>query len=282
MSTKSKLKTMKATAAYGALVHFLKPKLAMDAAMPNIAGALGTFEPGKFKESTPTFIAAMKKALGKVKLAQDADLAGVVDGVQKLMASIGDDKMVEDEAVMDPNEEMDDDVTGDAGGGMEAIKAYLAEKGVPEDIIAGMPGGEPAMEETAEDEFPMGGGKKKPGEEEDDKDKNKFDKGAMDSAIKKAQTETIARMNAISDAKEKVRPIVGTLTMAFDSAEGVYRQAFKMQGKDVSKVRELTALESMWDMLPAPGAKREVIAQDSASTSDYSSRFPNAAKVARK
>lgn len=281
MSKKTTLKSMKATAAYGALVHFLKPKLAMDAAMPNIAGALGTFEPGKFKEATPTFLAALKKSLGKVKLAQDADLAGVVDGVQKLMASIGDDKMVEDEALgmEDPNEEMDDDVTGDAGGGMEAVMAYLKEKGVPDDIIAGMPGMEKPQ---AEDEFPP---KKKEGEEGDNDKKDKpFDKGAMDRALKDTENKTIARMNAISEAKDKVRPIVGALTMAFDSAEGVYRKALTMQGKDAAKLKDLplSALEQIWDMLPVPGTKREPIAQDSASDDDYSTRFPNAAKVGRR
>lgn len=283
---KMKLKSMKATVAYGALTAYLRPQLAMDAAMPNLGAALGTFEPGKFKEATPNFVAALRKSLGKVKLAQDADLAGVVDGVQKLMASIDGDKTVEDEAVMDPaaggdlNEE---DTTMD--GGMEAIKAYLTEKGVPEDIIAGMPGGEAGGEKkppidpgatTTEDGAPDADN------DDDGKKPKPFDKGAMDAAIKKAQNDTIARMNAISDAKEKVRPIVGNLAMAFDSAEGVFRQAFKMQGKDVSKVKELTALQQMWDMLPAPGAKpREAIAQDSAAAGDYASRFPNAAKVKR-
>lgn len=276
MATKTKLKSMKATVAYGALNALIRPKLAMDAQI-NLHGALATFEPGKFKEATPAFVSALTKSL-KGKLAQDGDLAGVVEGVQKLMASIDGDKTVEDESIADPNETelVPDDTTMD--GGMEAIKAYLAEKGVPEDIIAGMPGSE--VKPSAEDEFPP---------KDDDKDKEKdgkdkpFDKGAMDRAIADSEAKTIARMNAISEAKDKVRPIVGALTMAFDSAEGVYRKALTMQGKDAAKLKDLplSALEQIWDMLPVPGAKREPIAQDSAAQSDYAKMFPNGAKVKR-
>jgi hypothetical protein len=289
-TTTMKLKSMKATVAYGALTAHLRPKLAMDSAIPNVGAALGTFEPGKFKESIPAFITALRKVLAgpKIKLAQDADLAGVVDGVQKLMASIDGDKTVEDEATVDPalvEGEGDDRNEGTTmDGGMEAVKAYLAEKGVPEDIIAGMPGGEakkPPVDPgagTTEDGDPN---------EEDDGDGKKekpFDKGAMDRALKKVETDTIARMQAIGAAKDKVRPVVGELAgMAFDSAEGVFQHALKMQGKDMSKVTDLAALTQVWDALPRPGAKppRDAIAQDSAAAGDYATMFPHAAKVRR-
>ncbi len=286
--TMSKLKSMKATVAYGALTAFLKPKLAMDAAMPNLAGALATFEPGKFKASVPNFVAALKKSLGKIKLAQDGDLVGVIEGVEKLMASIDSDKTVEDGDVdADPLEE---DTTMDAGGGMEAVKAYLKSKGVPDDVIAGMPGEGGGGEEEESDEgkaakLAAAGAKDKDTVElEAGPDKRKapefVSKGAMDAALRQVETNTINRMNAVAEAKAHVQPIVGILDMAFDSADGVYRKAFEMQGQDVKNIKELPALKAMWDMVPVPGARREpTIAQDSAGASDFNSRFPNAAKV---
>lgn len=296
----TKFKSMKATVAYGALTSFLKPKLAMDAAMPNIGKALGTFEPGKFKAATPSFITALKSALGKVKLAQDADLAGVVDGVQKLMASIDGDKAVADSEIADPAAEVDaggmsdeDDTSMD--GGMEAVAAYLKSKGVPDDVIAGMPGMGSGEAEDA-DETPEEKAARLAAAGAKDKDTvnveggpdgkgDKFDKGAMDAALRAVETSTINRMNGISNAKAHVRPIVGELDMAFDSAEGVYRKAFEMKEHDVSAIKgagSATALKAMWDLLPAPGARRETIAQDSATTAtDFKTRFPNASKVAR-
>lgn len=294
-----KLKSMKATVAYGALRAYLQPKLAMDSKLPNIGGALATFEPGKFKAATPNFVKALEKALGKIKLAQDADLAGVVDGVQKLMASIDGDKAVADAEIGDPDADMsgggemadEDDTSMD--GGMDAVAAYLKSKGVPDDVIAGMPGMGAEKPAPAAPAAPA-----KPAKEALDKDtvetedgpdgkSDKFDKGAMDAALKLVETNTIKRMNAISEAKAHVRPIVGELTMAFDSAEGVYRKAFEMQEHDVSAIKgagAAVALKAMWDMVRVPGAappRREVIAQDSESAGSYAKMFPGASKVKR-
>lgn len=292
-TTKMALKSMKATVAYGALTAFLRPKLAMDAAMPNIGKALGTFEAGKFKESTPAFIAALRKSLGKLTLAQDADLAGVVDGVQKLMASIDGDKTVEDaDLERDPNEidggpDLDgDDTTMDdaGGGGHEAVVAYLKSKGVPDDVIAGMPGAEapPAVDGDIEGETPEA----KLERLKKEKVKPEFvSKGAMDAALKLVESNTISRMNAVSEARAHVAPLVGELSMAFDSAEGVYRQAFKMQDRDVTNIKgpgALVALRSMWD-LASEGAHRPrtTIAQDAAPAATFATEFPNMAKVKR-
>lgn len=295
----TKFKSLKASVAYGALTGFLKPKLAMDAAMPNIGRALGNFEVGKFKAATPAFMTALKAALGKTKLAQDADLAGVVDGVQQLMASIEGDKSVADADIGDPESDMSgggemadgDDTSMD--GGMEAVAAYLKSKGVPDDVIAGMPG----MGEAKPAPAPAPAAPAKPAKEAMDKDTDApeagpdgkkadvFDKGAMDTALRAVEANTIKRMNAISEAIAHVRPIVGELSMAFDSAEGVYRKAFEMQDRDVSEIKgagSTIALKAMWDMIPAPGTrKQEAIAQDSAFADSYSKRFPGAAKVKR-
>jgi 8-oxo-dGTP pyrophosphatase MutT (NUDIX family) len=298
MSKKQQLQSLKATVAYGALTAFLKPKLAMDAQI-NLHGALATFEPKKFKASTPDFVAALKKSL-KGKLAQDGDLVGVIEGVEKLMASIDGDKTVEDGAVTDdPDADVggtEDDTTMD--GGTEAIAAYLKSKGVPDDVIAGMPGNKPPAEDSddIEGETPemkaarLAKQGAKDGLEPDagkGKDKPDFvSKGAMDAALKEVERSTIARMNEVAEAKAHVKPIVGELSMAFDSAEGVYRQAFKMQDRDVSKIKgsgAVEALRQMWDMIPNQNSRtvRPAIAQDSETVDDFAKTFPNMAKVRR-
>jgi hypothetical protein len=287
----TKLKSLKASVAYGALSAFLKPKLAMDAQI-NLAGALATFEPKKFKASIPTFIAALKKSLVG-KLAQDGDLAGIVEGVEKLMASIDGDSTVADGPIADVDpgdvdgvaqggENDEDDTSMDSG--LEAVKAYLKSKGVPDDIIAGIPGEEepeiPAADAEAGAAAALAAGK--------GKDKPDFvSKGAMDAALKvTAETvrkDTIAAMNAVAAARDHVRPIVGEIALAFDSAEGVYRQAFKMHGTDVSKVKDPAALQTMWDLVGTKQQTRQPIAQDAAAESagDFAKQFPHMAKVKR-
>lgn len=288
MSTKN-LKSMKATVAYGGLIALIKPKLAMDAQI-NLKGALATFEPGKFKAAIPNFVAALRKGL-KGKLAQDGDLVGVIEGVEKLMASIDGDKTVEDAEIddaenVDPNaaggEEEDTTMDGDNA----AIIAYLKSKGVDDAIIAGLPKEAEAPAADADvveqEEGDAGeGGKKAPPFAKDKAPTF----GAMDAAIAKVRKETIQAMNDVAAARAHVLPIVGEIKMAFDSAEGVYHQAFKMQGKpDIAKkVKGVEALREMWDLMPVPGARpaRETIALDSASVDNFAKQFPNMAKVKR-
>jgi len=289
--TMAKLKSLKASVAHGALrAHLLaNVKLAQDAAI-DLTPAFANVKNGEFSKSKKAIVAGVKKALTG-KLAQDGDLGGIVAGVEKLMEAVDGDKTVED-AEINPDdlkngEKGNPDIQGGAeeetaeDDGLAAIKAYLAEAGVSPEIIAGMPSGE---EETAEDgrleAGPEGAGGGKPGKG----DPAVFDKGAMDTAIAKARTDTIATMNAIAEAKEAVRPIVGEIKIAMDSAVAVYQQAFKMAGRaDMAKVKDLGALKASWGLLPAPGARpRAPIAQDEAAAGgDFAKMFPHASKVRR-
>jgi uncharacterized protein len=67
-----------------------------------------------------------------------------------------------------------------------------------------------------------------------------MDRHAMDTAIaaaeKRAEDRTIARMRSISEAERAVQPIVGTLAVAMDSAEDIYRYALQQAGEDVTGV----------------------------------------------
>lgn len=298
MSTK--LKSLKAGVAYGAITNLLRGvKLAQDAAI-DLGPAFAGVRSGKFGAAKKKIVAGVKSAL-KGKLAQDGDLVGIIEGVEKLMNSIDGDKMVEDGDVEDEGDDTDDDESA-MDGGMEAVKAYLKSKGVGDDIIAGMPSGESEAEDSEMTPEEMEAKKKKEAEDavtvetEDgpdgkgakDKKPEFMSKGAMDAALEKhgkdIEQRTIKRMQGVTKALAHVEPITGKLEMAFDSAEGVYRKAFKMQDRDVSKIRELDALVAMWDMVPVPGQTRQrVIAQDSVSESgdDFAKAFPNMAKVRR-
>lgn len=285
-----RLKSLKASVAYGALTGLLRGvKLAQDASI-DLTPALAHVKPKKFGASKAKIVAGVKKAL-EGKLAQDADLAGIVEGVEQLINSIDGDKTVEDAdlnpndkepgeegadpqpAEMDDEDELDDETTAD--GGREAIVAYLKSKGVPDDVIAGMPG------ETAEDAGPDSAGPDGAGPHKSKTGAELFDKGAMDAAIREAENNAVKRVNAINAARDHVKPIVGELKMAFDSVDGVYRQAFKMQGRDVSKIKDPEALKAMWELVPVPGARPKApLAQDSAGDADdFTKSFPNMAKV---
>lgn len=300
--SKIAIKSLKASIAYGALRALIKPKLAMDANI-NLAGALATFEPGKFKASVPDFLKALEKSL-KGKLAQDADLAGVVDGVQKLMSSIEGNAAVKDEAIEGEPADMEDPSTGvvdpDGGaedGGLEAVAAYLKEKGVPDDIIAGLPGmanGDGGQDGGPTDvmaqRLAKGAAKDKDVIDtkeagDDGKDGKKpfaMDEATFNKRADKIKSETMATMRAVQEAQAHVKPVVGELNMAFDSAAGVYHRAFEMIGnKTAKKISDAEALKGMWDMVPAPGTGRTptTIAQDSESVVDFGKRFKNAARV---
>lgn len=120
-------------------------------------------------------------------------------------------------------------------------------------------------------------------DDEDDEDKDgKKAQQAMDAAIAKAQSETVARMNAIRQAEKDVAPFIGEV-VAQDSADAVYKLALDAAKIDVTGVHP-SAYRAMVAMLPKPGAIKDVtprIAADAATANDFSKRFPTAKVPAR-
>lgn len=301
-----KMKSLKASVAYGAVRAHLTPLLAQDSALPPIHKLFAAVKPGGFtRPAIKTIGAGIRVGLKNVKLAQDADLAGVVKGVEQLMSSIEGDKSVKDAAIGEEVEpsDMEDPSTGEADpnggaddGGLEAVAAYLKEKGVPDDVIAGMPGmaGGGAVDNDGPTDvmakrLAKGAAKDKDTVETeegpDGKEKKEFamDEDTFNKRLAQERTATMATMRAIEAAKNHVRPRVGEINLAFDSAAQVYHKAFEMRGnKTAKKITDVDALSSMWDMLPAPG-KNEPLAQDGAvdddGADDFSKRFPNASRV---
>lgn len=90
-------------------------------------------------------------------------------------------------------------------------------------------------------------------------------------------------MQAVSVAKEHVRPRVGALTMAFDSAAQVYAKAIEVaSGKKPPKEANVEMLKFAFDALPSKdGNKRQTYAMDSAPSTaigDITKRNPDLAK----
>ena len=110
---------------------------------------------------------------------------------------------------------------------------------------------------------------------------------AMNAAIKAATDAERKRQRDIRDAERDVRPWVGEMSMAFDSAEAVYKAALDMAGvKDIGNV-DVKTYQAILKLVPRPGqrmnaaASRDEIAMDSAEegAASYDEMFPDAARI---
>lgn len=268
----------KATKAKGALLAVLKPIMATDA-QATIGAKLDTIlanvKRKNWLEKKPGIVAAIKPLLAK-----DADIKEVVELLDKLdSAKPEDDNLGQDD--MDPK--------------CEAIMAKLRGKLSDEDLAeieammkAKPVGDEPPQTANGANANPKDQTNKEGMGKDDENDMmNKEDMtAAMDAAIKKASKETeaktIARMNAIAEAKEIVKPIVGTLAIVCDSAEDVFKATLKLKGINTAGI-DSSAYKAMVMMLPKESARaKEHIAQDSASgalPNDILEAFPHMQRV---
>jgi hypothetical protein len=172
----------------------------------------------------------------------------------------------------------------------DAASAFLADILTPEDyqqlqaIIeqahagpAAPAAGAPHQEGGAPTQPNMG----VPGQPEKPKEhmmtKPAMDASAVDAAIKAAVLQERQRASDIRDAERAVRPYVGELTIACDSAEGVYRAALKGMGVNVDNINEMVALKTILELQPISGsAKPNKIALDSYrdAEKEFAEMFP--------
>lgn len=127
--------------------------------------------------------------------------------------------------------------------------------------------------------------------EDEEKEKEKEKEKAMDKAIKlatdaavKTATENLRKQQRETrEAEKDVRPYVGELAIACDSAVQVYQEAFKVLGISSEGLSEapLAAYKAILAAQPAPGSKRksENIGQDAAAISDFAKRYPAASRI---
>lgn len=292
----------------GALVAYLRPRLAMDArAKPlGVAKVLAGVTGKNFREQR-SVIAKRIRELAGPKLAKDADL----DDVEKVLDMLDKHEIdgVADESVSEaqhnameaaahgqsdldiPKRVGKEFVEKDKGKTFDAepIKAFLREKGMSEDDIGAVSGMFP---KPATDEFPD----KKDGEETEEekkkreaaeaaKDNKMVTKDELSSTLKAALAAQAANEQDIRLALDEVRPYVGNLpaTIGFDSGAKVRRHALTTLGvKDVDKIHE-SALKTILEMQPKPGARpaerERPIGMDAGAVSDFNSRFPDAARI---
>lgn len=193
-------------------------------------------------------VAAIRATL-KPLLAQDADLEAEV---RKALLAL-DEAEKEDEKENKPADDEDDD---------EKDKKKTADD-----------------EDDEEDKD-----KKKTAEDEDDEEDDKVSKTAMDSAIRlaadSATKKAAENFRKIREAEQVVRPLIGDV-VAMDSAEDVYRTALEQSGVDIAGVHP-SAYPAMVKMaISQKENSRPVIAQDSASVSEFENAFPTAGKLKR-
>lgn len=239
----------KGVAIRAALGAFLKPRLAQDAAPKDITAILNA-------NKSPKAIAQAVVGKYKTKLAADMDLEPeeLVEIIEASAESV------------EPDEEQK--VAGDDDN--ESIISLLREAGVSEEVIAKIAAA--LSPSVAEDE-----------DKDDDKDE-KVSKTAMDSAIRLAAdsaTKTAAEnFRRVREAEQAVRPLIGDV-VAMDSADDVYRTALEQAGVDINGVHP-SAFPAMVRMaISQKENSRPVIAQDSASISDFEKAFPTAGKLKR-
>ncbi|ENL8513210.1 DUF2213 domain-containing protein [Providencia rettgeri] len=112
-------------------------------------------------------------------------------------------------------------------------------------------------------------------EERERKDREK-DK-AMDSAIKLAEDQAVARVTKLFEAREEVKSLVGQVAM--DSADDVYAYALKQCGVDISGVHP-SAFKTMVGMVKQNRAQpqKASLGMDSAAFAEdpYTTRFKQA------
>lgn len=289
MSIKKPL-SRKAALVKGALIA-LKPKLAADSKL-NLNPILAGVTAANWLTSKPLIAAAIKP-----KLAKDADLESVMqlldslDGGDQDDLDVGLDDEPSDMPAVDasPVDEICSMLKGKISDeDMSAIEAKLRGlklAGDETDDAPPPPEAKPEdkpAEKPAMDNPPPTPGTNAPGGAPAAKKDDAVSKPAMDAAIstavKAAEAATIKRLNDISDAKEVAHAYVGKLSIAFDSAESVYRTALETLGVKVDGIHP-SAFRAVLEAQPKPGAAPIRIAQDSAIPVDFASAFPNAGRL---
>lgn len=266
----------KAVMAKGALLA-LKPKLAADAAL-DLDTILAGVKRKNWLAKKPGIVAAIKPLL-----ASDADLADVVELLDKLDGENPDNDVAEDD--VDPKcEEILAMLRGKISDeDLDAIKAKMSAPAAAAPQATDNPPAPPA----AADEPPQtpGAANANPAGEK----KDMVSKGAMDKAIKLAceatakdvEAKTMARLRGISEAEEAVKPYVGKLAVAMDSADEVYKAALEILKVDVKDVHP-SAYRAVLMAQPKPGdTPKPRIAQDSSPTSAVLEAFPGADRISR-
>lgn len=265
--------------ASGALVTYLRPKLAQDQKL-DVAPLLKDVTKKTFTAKKGAIVSGLKAAV-QGKLAQDASLDDAMEVLDKLDDILPDDgeppAVVTSEArhTESGNSEATDKSAKDAEVTVEEALAVLKDKLTEDEfnaLKAKVMGDRNASATPAAAE---------------DKGRPVVTKTAMDAAIavavRETEQRTIARLNAMNEAREAVRPHIGDIKVAMDSAESIYKLALDTAKVDLTGVPP-AAYGALVRMLPKPGEQQSQrsltrVAMDAASADEYGKMFPDAGRL---
>ena len=242
---------------------------------------------GDSKETDMKLASMLNSLKSKKLIAQDADmkdLGALLDALKSdpVEADAGKDGMTPDGGVPSSGELEDTSMDADP---MIAAKALCGDR--------------LSDEELAKLKEIFGGGMAPPAVDADcdagmmppkmgkDADPPMQPKPAMDAAIALAVKTATKVQSDIRDAERFVRPFVGDLNIAFDSADSVYAKALELKGIDTKGV-DPSAFKTILSLLPRAGERSRVdashvaIASDSAggaSSKAFFDRYPDAKKI---
>lgn len=166
---------------------------------------------------------------------------------------------------------------------VDALDAELEKMDEEEEKRAQDEGDDPVAGKTAADED----------EEDDDKamdakiaaavtsavaEQSKKTEDRIKAAVDQALTANDAKHADMDEARRIVRPIVGDLTQAVDSAADIYRFALDQKGIDHKDVKDVAALKVLVQHLGKP-AEKPTQAADAAAAKNFYDRFPDAKRV---
>ena len=264
--------------ATGQSVDGLEHILALDAD-PDIEPSAGTTADKKAKDA-----AEEEK---KEKEAKDRKAKDAAEAEEKIKKEAADkkardeaeeEKKAADRKARDEKKSMDRKARDAAP---EGLKGWMKSKLTAEDY--GKACDMLESERKADDEASaMTGMTDKDPDPENTNSKGAKDKKAMDEDTVKSLVAAERRnQQAIYEARNAVRSRVGELTIAFDSADDVYKTALEAAGVKTGGVHS-SAYKAMFEMLPSRNAdhgRDNRLAMDAASQSSFAKRYPGAASI---
>jgi hypothetical protein len=275
-----------ADVARGALMAYAKPRLAQDAKIdlqPILKGVTAKNLKSKAGTIAKAFDAAVRPKLGQDADMDQADVQAVVEEVAELMKSESDDIAA---AVADPGAPMDPD--GEDAPDMDALMSYLGGVLTDEQMakvksMMGKGNDDDGAEDRRKKGLPAA-----PSAQDSDKDKPMLTQAAMDAALAHKGEEIAAKVraeaNAVREAERFVRPYVGEIAIACDSAEAVHRAALdilkvKHEGKHPDALADLVEVHGQ--AIKAKAEPRRHLAQDAAPSGiTYDAKsFPNSTRL---
>lgn len=293
--------TLSLTAAHVAPLLAMDQKLTLDKAV--FTGLTSE----NFQTKKPDIIAAVRKALtGKLhpKVAMDES----TNGLKKLLDALGETVEGTDESASEEQEAaMAAAAEGESELGIpqkvgeefaeedkkatsfdaEPLMSYLKDKGMSQDdldaVASMLP--KPATDADLDDEEDDVA--KKKAAAKDMKEKDMVTKQAMDEALAAVKKSVRETERHIRSAIAEVKPWIGEVpvSLAFDSAEDVYRHALRTLDVDGAATLHADALLPVLKAQPKPGARPPVttngaIAMDAKQRDDFSKLGINLDRIA--